>query len=152
MFKFGRSIDPHFKTYDSLISFAKAQMSRPLFRLQRHHVHPKNDGGDPKGETVWVTLYEHVLAHYLYAMEHPNVRRENLRACVCLFDWVNRNRWRFNIRKDVEDWLRDPDLSYRSPAAPSVTERQIPRRVPNVLNQLEAKSFKELSLIHLVAI
>ena len=92
--KFGPKI-PYGK-YDDLISEAR---SRCLYvgLCQAHHVVPLNDGGKPNGETVYLTPYEHVLAHYLYAMENPHVGDKNLYACSRMIG-----------TEKIREWLEDP--------------------------------------------
>jgi hypothetical protein len=136
--KIGMAIDSHFKTYDSLIEFARSNQMPTGNKRFRHHVLPINAGGDQNGETLFLTRYEHVLAHYMFALENPKYRRVNLRSCLCIIDFSSRNRIRFDVQGYIEGWLR-------MPIEPKVRRRKT-RSKKTTVNLLRRKN--DLSVIH----
>jgi hypothetical protein len=52
-------------THDQLIDRARSRVPDPDTYYEWHHVIPRCEGGDPKGETVPLTAKEHALVHYL---------------------------------------------------------------------------------------
>lgn len=53
------------KIHDQIIFRAKNRNISKDVYTEKHHIHPKCEGGDPKGEVVRLTLKEHRLIHKL---------------------------------------------------------------------------------------
>ena len=78
-----------FNSYKELIEFAKAQTrtKNSYVYYEKHHIIPRSEGGtDDKENTVLLTLYEHLLAHYLRACEYESIgdkqkEANNIFAC-----------------------------------------------------------------------
>lgn len=78
-----------FNSYKELIEFAKAQTrtKNSYVYYEKHHIIPRSEGGtDDKENTVLLTLYEHLLAHYLIACEYESIgdkqkEANNIFAC-----------------------------------------------------------------------
>lgn len=78
-----------FNSYQELIEFAKAQTrtKNSYVYYEKHHIIPKSEGGtDDKENIVLLTLYEHLLAHYLRACEYESIgdkqkEANNIFAC-----------------------------------------------------------------------
>lgn len=78
-----------FNSYQELIEFAKAQTrtKNSYVYYEKHHIIPKSEGGtDDEENIVLLTLYEHLLAHYLRACEYELIgdkqkEANNIFAC-----------------------------------------------------------------------
>ena len=78
-----------FNSYKELIEFAKAQTrtKNHYVYYEKHHIIPRSEGGtDDKENLVLLTLYEHLLAHYLRACEYEAIgdrqnEAKNIFAC-----------------------------------------------------------------------
>jgi hypothetical protein len=104
-----------FSSYQELIDFAKAQ-SRTKGDgnyYERHHIVPKSESGsDEESNLVLLTLYEHILAHYLRAIEATTARVAfgNLSAAIKIL-YVKKSYSDYSDKKKaVEDALNDLDF------------------------------------------
>ena len=78
-----------FNSYKELIEFAKSQTrtKNSYVYYEKHHIVPRSEGGtDDKENIVLLTLYEHLLAHYLRACEYASIgdkqkEANNIFAC-----------------------------------------------------------------------
>ncbi len=78
-----------FNSYNELIQFAKSQTrtKNNYVYYEKHHIVPRSEGGgDNKENLVLLTLYEHLLAHYLRACEYEAIgdkqkEAKNIFAC-----------------------------------------------------------------------
>jgi hypothetical protein len=60
--------DKYANLYDWYIQRLKDKEARGLSEnddIHKHHILPKHDGGDPKGELVRCTLRDHARVHYI---------------------------------------------------------------------------------------
>lgn len=103
-------MDLKFKTYKKLIDYAKNEVrvkgGEEYYEL--HHIVPVFLGGtNDKSNLILLTLYEHVLAHYLLAIENENNKKVyagNINAAWLIFH--ARNSYK-NKRQEIEKWLKD---------------------------------------------
>lgn len=103
-----------FKSYDELIEFAKSQnreKGKDVY-YENHHILPRFMGGtDDKSNLILLTLYEHVQAHYLLAIENENdskIYNGNINSA-----WMvshGKSKFSENKRKEVEKLLNNPEL------------------------------------------
>ncbi len=99
-----------FKTYKELIDYAKnevrAKGGGKYYEL--HHIVPVFLGGtNDKSNLILLTLYEHVLAHYLLAIENENNKKVyagNINSAWLIFH--ARSSYK-NKRQEIEKWLKD---------------------------------------------
>lgn len=98
----------NFKTYNELIEWAK--LNEPIGYFEKHHILPIFMGGDKLGAIVKLSLFNHVLAHYLLAIENKNnskIYYGNLNAAqLCL---GVKSKSSYNVKKiEIESFLSDP--------------------------------------------
>jgi hypothetical protein len=113
-----------FNTYDGLITFAKSQQIQRFFDFKNkglyfkgHHIIPKYLGGKGYSRSwdhsniVHLTIKEHVLAHYLLALENESnlkVYYGNISAAFLIISSKKDIAFKAKI-KAIEDWLKDKD-------------------------------------------
>lgn len=103
-----------FNNYDDLILFAKSQnrikgKNQPYWEL--HHIIPRYLGGlDTPTNLVLLSVEEHVLAHYLLALEYENINKQYYYANISAAWLICHGKSKFTERKriEVEKWLNDP--------------------------------------------
>lgn len=99
-----------FKTYKELIDYAKNEVRTKgggkYYEL--HHIVPVFLGGtNDKSNLILLTLYEHVLAHYLLAIENENNKKVysgNINSAWLIFH--ARSSYK-DKRQEIEKWLKD---------------------------------------------
>ena len=103
-------MDLKFKTYKELIDYAKNEI-RAKGRgeyYELHHIVPIFLGGtNDKSNLILLTLYEHVLAHYLLAIENKNNKKTyagNINAAWLIFHAKSNYK---NKRQEIENWLKN---------------------------------------------
>jgi len=102
-----------FKSYNELIEFAKSQnreKGKGIY-FEEHHILPRFMGGDNSFENiVYLTLYEHIQAHYLLAIENendPKIYNGNINSA-----WLvshGKSKFSMNKRKEIEKLLNNPE-------------------------------------------
>lgn len=103
-------MDLKFKTYKELINYAKNEVrtkgNGEYYEL--HHIVPVFLGGtNYKSNLILLTLYEHVLAHYLLAIENENNKKVyagNINSAWLIFH--ARSSYK-NKKQEIEKWLKD---------------------------------------------
>jgi uncharacterized protein YbdZ (MbtH family) len=104
-----------FKNYNELIEYAKSQhrikTSQNYYEL--HHIIPKHQGGtDDESNLVYLTVYEHILAHYLRAKEYEHTNKrlyyQNIYSANVIFNFGKSKRIDEKL-KAIEDILNDPE-------------------------------------------
>lgn len=99
-----------FKTYKELIDYAKNKIrikgGGKYYEL--HHIVPVFLGGtNDKSNLILLTLYEHVLAHYLLAIENENNKKVyagNINSAWLILH--ARSSYK-DKRQEIEEWLKD---------------------------------------------
>ena len=103
-------MDLNFKTYKELIDYAKneTRVKGGGKYYELHHIVPVFLGGtNDKSNLILLTLYEHVLAHYLLAVENENNKKVyagNINSAWLIFH--ARSSYK-NKRQEIEKWLKD---------------------------------------------
>lgn len=101
--------------YDQLMDRARNRTPGPYF--QRHHVIPRFEGGeDVDSNLVHLSIYEHILAHYLRGVEakirgDSQVYHGNIGAASYIVGIARREKDTEKRRALVEEALKDPELS-----------------------------------------
>lgn len=105
-----------FNSYGDLINFAKSQVRTKgsFVYYEKHHIIPKHDGGtDDKDNLVLLTLYEHLLAHYLLAIEYENTDKRkyftNLSACAYIISATDKHFQTLEAKEYLRNILENPD-------------------------------------------
>ena len=105
-----------FTNYDDLIAFAKSQTRTKgsYVYYEAHHIIPKHDGGtDNKSNIVLLTLYEHLLAHYLLAEKYENIDKRryftNISACIYILAGCKKHFQTIEAKEYLQSILDDPD-------------------------------------------
>lgn len=105
-----------FNSYDDLINFAKSQTRTKgsYVYYELHHIVPKHDGGtNDKDNLVLLTLYEHLLAHYLLAVKYENIDRRkyftNLSACGYIMSATDKHFQTLEAKEYLRSILENPD-------------------------------------------
>lgn len=105
-----------FNSYEDLINFAKSQTRTKgsYVYYERHHIIPKHDGGtDDKDNLVLLTLYEHLLAHYLLAVKYENIDKRkyytNLSACGYILSATDKHFQTLEAKEYLKNILENPD-------------------------------------------
>lgn len=105
-----------FTSYEDLINFAKSQTRTKgsYVYYEAHHVVPKHMGGtNDKSNIVLLTLYEHLLAHYLLALKYESIdKREffaNLAACGYILSGCSKHFQTLEAKEYLQNILADPD-------------------------------------------
>ena len=103
-----------FKSYNELIKFAKSQnreKGKSVY-FEEHHILPRFMGGtNDKSNLILLTLYEHIQAHYLLAIENENdskIYNGNINSA-----WMvshGKSKFSENKRKEIEKLLDNPEL------------------------------------------
>ena len=103
-----------FKSYNELIKFVKSQNREKGKNVyfEEHHILPRFMGGtNDKSNLILLTLYEHVQAHYLLAIENENdskIYNGNINSA-----WMvshGKSKFSENKRKEIEQLLDNPEL------------------------------------------
>lgn len=101
-----------FKTYKELIDYAKneTRIKGDGKYYELHHIVPVFLGGtNDKSNLILLTLYEHVLAHYLLAIENENNKKiyaGNINSAWLIFH--ARSSYK-NKKQEIENWLKNED-------------------------------------------
>jgi hypothetical protein len=99
----------NFKTYQELINYAKLQQrTKNDFYYEDHHILPKFMGGTEDSETVLLTLWEHILAHYLLSKENTKTKYilGNINSCGLI---IGRNKKNLITLNEIEEILQNPE-------------------------------------------
>lgn len=101
-----------FKTYKELIDYAKsksrAKGGKEYYEL--HHILPKSMGGtNEKENLILLTLQEHVLAHYLLALENEAINKKFYYANIYAAWLIINGTGKTNKNKivEIQEWLKD---------------------------------------------
>lgn len=135
-----------FKTYNELIDFAKSEWREKggSVYYELHHILPHFMGGkEEKNNKVLLTIGEHVLAHYLLALENENINKQyyigNINAAWQIIHGKSKfSSWK---RLKLEEWLKDPDAQKLSEEV-KIKFKENLKLNPN----LKGKSLKDGSL------
>ena len=127
-----------FNTYKELINSASSEHrfkgGQTYYEL--HHIIPRNMGGsDTKDNLVLLTLQEHVLAHYLLALENEDnkaVYIANIQAAW--FICHGKSKFSTKKRQEVESWLNDADAQKITEDLKLRLKAERPNRVGKNLN------------------
>lgn len=101
-----------FKSYAELINFARVQNrqkgSGTYYEL--HHILPKSMGGtNEKENLILLTLQEHVLAHYLLALENETSNKKYYYSNIYAAWLIINGTGKTNRNKiiEIQEWLKD---------------------------------------------
>ena len=102
----------NFKSYYELINSAKSKNRKKGKEIyyELHHIVPAFMGGDNAQENlVLLTLQEHVLAHYLLALENEKINRKfycgNIYAAWLIINGTGKTNK--NKILEIQEWLKD---------------------------------------------
>lgn len=127
-----------FNTYEELIKSASSEyrFKGGQVYYELHHIIPRNMGGsDTKDNLVLLTLQEHVLAHYLLALENENnkdVYIANIQAAW--FICHGKSKFSSKKRQEVENWLNDTGAQKITEDLKLRLKAERPNRVGKSLN------------------
>ena len=101
-----------FKSYTELINFAKTQNRQKgngtYYEL--HHILPKSMGGaNEKENLILLTLHEHVLAHYLLALENETSNKKYYYSNIYAAWLIINGTGKTNKNKiiEIQEWLKN---------------------------------------------
>ena len=102
-----------FKSYNELIEFAKSQnreKGKGIY-FETHHIIPLSMGGtNDKNNLILLTLYEHIQAHYLLAIENEKINKKfyiaNIQAAWIIIN--GKSIFSEEKRKEIEKLLKEP--------------------------------------------
>ena len=102
----------NFKSYTELINSAKSKNRKKGKEIyyELHHIVPTFMGGDNAQENlVLLTLQEHVLAHYLLALENEKINKKfycgNIYAAWLIINGTGKTNK--NKILEIQEWLKD---------------------------------------------